>query len=96
MRTARLIILIDCGIALKEVPLSWGKEAVFIVAHESVDRESNAIPVHPITAGSAVDSKGEIAIKKSSKNSNKYRKKRNVETKNKVQKQGLTSANDPT
>ena len=44
-----MIILIDCGIALNEVPLNPGLKAVPIVAHESVDRESNAIPVHPIT-----------------------------------------------
>ena len=44
----RLIILIDCEIALKEVLLTPG-----VVAHKSVDRESNAIPVHSITAGSA-------------------------------------------
>ena len=30
-----LIILIDCGIALKEVPLSPDSEAVSIVAHDS-------------------------------------------------------------
>ena len=49
----RLIILIDCGITPKEVPLTPGSEAVSIVAHESVDRGSNVISVHPITAGSA-------------------------------------------
>ena len=48
-----MIILIDCGIALKEVPLTLDSEAVSIVAHESVDRRSNAIPVHSITAGTA-------------------------------------------
>ena len=48
-----IIILIDCGIALKEVPLSPCSKAVSIVALESrVDRGSNAIPVHPITSGS--------------------------------------------
>ena len=36
-----------------EVPPTPGMESVSIAAHESVDRESNAIPVHPITAGSA-------------------------------------------
>ena len=30
-----LIILIDCGITLKEVPLTSGPKAVSIVAHES-------------------------------------------------------------
>ena len=56
----RLIILIDCGIALKEVPLTPGPEVVSIVAHESeyISREqcnpcTSPIPVHPITAGSA-------------------------------------------
>ena len=39
MGLPREIILIDCGIALKEVPLTPGG--------------SNAITVHPITAGSA-------------------------------------------
>ena len=48
-----MIILIDCGISLNEDPLTPGQEAVPIVAQESVDRGSNAIPVHPITAGSA-------------------------------------------
>ena len=39
---------------MKEVPLTPGPEAVSIVAHESrVDRESNPVPVHPITTGSA-------------------------------------------
>ena len=38
---------------MKEVPLTPGSEAVSILAYESVDRVSNAIPVHPITAGSA-------------------------------------------
>ena len=48
------IILIYCVIALKEVPLTPGPEAVSIVAYQSrVYRESNAIPVHPNTAGSA-------------------------------------------
>ena len=39
-----LIILIDCGFALKKVPLTSGSEAVSIIAHESVDHGSNAIP----------------------------------------------------
>ena len=48
------VMLIICGIALEEVPLTQGSEAVSIVAHESrVDGGSNAIPVHLITAGSA-------------------------------------------
>ena len=37
-RWSWFIILIDCVIALEEVPLTPGSEAVFIVAHESVDR----------------------------------------------------------
>ena len=49
----RLIIFIECGIALKEVRLTPRSEAVSIVAHESVDRGSFAILIHPITAGSA-------------------------------------------
>ena len=49
-----MIILIDCRIALNEVPLTPGSESVSNVAHESkADSVSNAIPVHPITAGSA-------------------------------------------
>ena len=45
----RLIILINCEIALKEeIPLTSGSEAVSIGAYESVDRGGNAIPVHPI------------------------------------------------
>ena len=48
-----LIILIDCGIALKDVPLTPGSEAVSIVAHETVARGSSAIPVHPIPPGSS-------------------------------------------
>ena len=48
-----IIILIDCGIALKDVPLTPGPEAVSIVAHQSrLDRGSKAIPAHPTTAGS--------------------------------------------
>ena len=47
------MVSIECEIALKKVLLTPGSKAVSIVAHESVDRESNAIPVHPITAGSA-------------------------------------------
>ena len=43
-------ILIDCRIALKEVPSTPDPEAMFIVVPQViVDRESNAIPVHPIT-----------------------------------------------
>ena len=50
VKQEEFIILIDCEIALTEVPLTPSSEAVSIVAHESVDRESNAITVHPITA----------------------------------------------
>ena len=46
-----LIILLDCGIDLTEVPPT--PEAVSIVAHHSVDHGRYATPVHPITAGSA-------------------------------------------
>ena len=44
-----MIILIDCGIAPKEVLLTPGSEAMSIV----VNCGNNAIFVHPITAGSA-------------------------------------------
>ena len=47
-----LLIILIVGITLKEVPLILGTEAMSIVVHESVNRESNAIPVHPIIAGS--------------------------------------------
>ena len=48
-----LIILIDCRIALKEVPLPRArKHNVHCRPPVRVDRGSNAIPVHPITAGS--------------------------------------------
>ena len=40
----------DSGIALKEIPLTPGSEAVSTIAHDSVDRRSDAICVHLITA----------------------------------------------
>ena len=45
-------IILDCEIALKEVPLAPGAKAVSIVTHQSVDHGSNAIHVNPITASS--------------------------------------------
>ena len=48
-----IIILIDCGIALKEVPNPGPGSGVHCGPWVRVDRESNAIPVHPITAGGA-------------------------------------------
>ena len=46
--------LIDCGIALNEVPLTPGSEAGFHCSlRVRVDCESNATPMHPIAASSA-------------------------------------------
>ena len=53
MQIILFIIFIVCGIALKEILLTPGPEAVSIVAHQSEYRGRNAIPVHPINAGSA-------------------------------------------